>query len=220
MNDGDEPYTPFDEDDEVLAPPGYNTVTVEAKTASEDFESQMKMINREIEQRQMEIQSLAQQKALELTEDVQQASRIFENISVPHNLSEMLSTISKSQASDMQPMDVDDDDGDDEYVPMSYGYGAAGASYSAASSQPAPIANSMMDIDERIAMFQGSQVESSAQDQPSRLSNMTAADLMAMVPDGALEEGAPPAPKISMDRKQPTIPGLDGDDDFEMEWID
>lgn len=169
----------------------------------------------------MEIQSLAQQKALELTEDVQQASRIYENISVPHNLSEMLSTISKSQAGDMKQMDVDDDDGDDEYVPtpMSFGYGAAGASYSAASSQPAPIVNSMMDIDERVAMFQGplpTQMETSAQDQPSRLANMTAADLMAMVPDGALEEGAPPAPKISMDRKQPTIPGLDGNDDYEM----
>jgi hypothetical protein len=153
----------------------------------------MEIINREIEQRQMEIQSLAQQKAMEINEE--QASRIFENISVPANLSEILSTISNR---DSKPMQIDDDE--DEYVPTAMaGYSAS--SYSA-TAQPVPIANALMDIDERIAIFQQSE-----NDQPSRLSNMTDADLMKLVPDGALE--APPAPKIS----GPPIPGLD---DFEM----
>jgi hypothetical protein len=164
----------------------------------------MEIINREIEQRQMEIQSLAQQKVMELNEE--QATRIYENISVPHNLSEILSTISSR---DMKPMDIDDNDDEDEYVPTPY----TGSSYSAASmSQTAPIVNSMMDIDERIAMFQGvppaPMISLQTDEQPSRLSHMTDADLMKLVPDGALE--APPAPKISA----PPIPGLD--DDFEM----
>lgn len=163
----------------------------------------MEIINREIEQRQMEIQSLAQQKAMEINEE--QASRIFENISVPANLSEILSTISSR---DMKPIQIDDGDDDEEYVPTAM-TGYAVTSYSAAS-QPAPIANAMMDIDERIAIFQAVQSvpEMQVDDQPSRLSNMTDADLMKLVPDGALE--APPAPKIS----GPPIPGLD--EDFEM----
>lgn len=163
----------------------------------------------------MEIQSLAKQKAMELNEE--QATRIYENISVPHNLSEILSTITKNQASEMKSMEIDDDDGDDEYVPTAMGnmeYRAA-ASYSAIS-QTAPIANSMMDIDERISIFQGPSVMSSqpSDDQPSRLASMTDADLMKLVPDDAFE--APPAPKISGERKQPSIPGLD-DGDYEME---
>ena len=160
----------------------------------------MEIINREIEQRQMEIQSLAQQKVMEINEE--QASRIFENISVPANLSEMLSTISSR---DMKPIQIDDGDDDEEYVPTPM-TGYAATSYSAAS-QPVPIANAMMDIDERISIFQ-SVPEMQVDDQPSRLSNMTDADLMKLVPDGALE--APPAPKIS----GPPIPGLD--EDFEM----
>lgn len=212
-DDGDEPYTPFDDDDDSLSPPNYKSATktsaVDAKpTAGEDLESQMEIINREIEQRQMEIQSLAQQKAMEINEE--QATRIYENISVPHNLSEILSSISSR---DIKSMDLDDNDDEDEYVPTSM-TGYAAASYSAMT-QPTPIVNSMMDIDERIAMFQGvppAPIIGNMQgdDQPSRLSNMTDADLMKLVPDGALE--APPAPKIS----GPPIPGLDNDDDFEM----
>lgn len=155
----------------------------------------------------MEIQSLAQQKAMEL--DAEQATRIFEQLNVPANLTEMLSTISKSET---KPMELDNDD-DDEYVPTAMGtsqYHAA-PSYSAMA-QPAPIANSMMDIDERIAnlpMFQ----QSAVVEQPSRLANMSAADLMKLVPDDALE--APPPPIISGERSQSSIPGLDGDD-YEM----
>lgn len=170
-------------------------------------ESELDRINRQIEQRQMEIQSLAQQKVMEI--DVEQATRIFENINVPANLTEMLSAISKSET---KPMDVDNDE-DDEYVPTPMGgtQYRASASYSAMS-QPAPIVNSMMDIDERIAhlpMFQTPSVE----EQPSRLATMSDADLMKLVPDDALE--APPPPNISGDRSQSSIPGLDGDD-YEM----
>lgn len=156
----------------------------------------------------MEIQSLAQQKVMEL--DVEQATRIFENINVPANLTEMLSAISKSET---KPMEIDNDD-DDEYVPTPMGSSQyrASASYSAMS-QPAPIANSMMDIDERIAHLPMFQTQPPVVEQPSRLANMSDADLMKLVPDDALE--APPPPIISGERSQPSIPGLDGDD-YEM----
>jgi len=117
-------------------------------------------------------------------------------------------------------MDVDDDE--DEYVPAPMGnmeYRAA-PSYSAVSQQ-APIVNSMMDIDERIAIFQRTSMMDSHQvvdDQPSRLASMTADDLMKLVPDNAFEP--PPAPIISgssvEQKNQPSIPGLDGDD-YEMQ---
>jgi hypothetical protein len=211
-DDGDEPYTPFDDDDEFStynAPP-----TAVQRAPSDDLESQMEIINRQIAQRQLEIQSLAAGASLELNEE--QATRIYEKITVPHDLSEILSKISKT---DVKPMEIDDD-GDDEYVPTPMGsveYRGA-ASYSAIS-QPAPIVNSMMDIDERVPLFQGippaPMIGNLLSDQPSRLANMTDADLMKLVPDGALE--APPAPNISGERTQPAIPipGLE-DDDYEM----
>lgn len=213
-DDGNEPYTPFDDDDDALNVPNYNATSSAGKAANVDLESEMEIINRQIEQRQMEIQSLAQQKAMELNEE--QASRIYKSINVPANLSEILSTITKSQAGDMKAMDVDDDD--DEYVPTPMGnmeYRAA-PSYSAISQQ-APIVNSMMDIDERIAIFQRTSMMEGHQvvdDQPSRLASMTADDLMKLVPDNAFEP--PPAPIISGDKNQSLIPGLDGDD-YEMQ---
>lgn len=148
---------------------------------------------------------------------MEQASRIFENINVPHNLSEILSNISKNDA---KPMEIDNDD-DDEYVPtLMVGAGPASSVeyhgkpiYSAMSQ---PITNSMMDIDERIALFQDPMDMEvlPSNDQPSRLASMSAADLMKLVPDDAFE--APPAPNISGDRKQNTIPGLDTDE-YEIE---
>lgn len=159
----------------------------------------------------MEIQSLAKQKLHDLDEE--QAMKIYETISVPHNLGEMLSTISKNQASELKAMELDDDE--DEYIPtpmansMEY---RSSASYSAINQQQPPVANSMMDIDERIAMFQSPPGPAMAvDDRPSRLASMTAADLMKLVPDGAFEP--PPAPIIS-EQNQPTIPGL-GNDDYE-----
>lgn len=204
-DDGDEPYTPFDDDDELVLPPVFKPTP--SKSSNADIENEMEKITREIEQRQMEIQSLAKQKAMEL--NVEQATRIFENISVPHNLSEILSTISKSEA---KPMELDNDD-DDEYVPtasMSSMEYNASASYSAMSQAAPPIVNSMMDIDERIALFQAPTMIEDAQ--PSRLANMTDADLMKLVPDDAFE--APPPPNISGEQNQLAIPGLDAD--YEM----
>lgn len=161
----------------------------------------------------MEIQSLAKQKLHELDEE--EASRIFETINVPHNLSEMLSTISKNQTNEIKSMEIDDDD--DEYVPIPMAntmeYRSA-AGYSAINQQQQPVANSMMDIDERIAMFHSPPHQTMPVDeQPSRLASMTAADLMKLVPDGAFEP--PPAPIIS-EHKQPSIPGL-GNDDYDIE---
>lgn len=209
-DDGDEPYTPFDDDEEPSRYIAASSASVAGGTS--EMEMQMKKIDREIEQRQMEIQSMAQKQAMELNEE--QATRIFKSIDVPHNLSEILSTISKGQTQEMKPMDIDNDD-EDEYVPTPIGctdYRAA-PSYSAIT-QSAPIANSMMDIDERIAHFQSGPVMTLVNEQPSRLATMTDADLMKLVPDDAFE--APPAPIISLDKNQSSIPGLDGDD-FEME---
>lgn len=174
-----------------------------------DLESQMEQLNREIERRQMEIQTLAQAKALELNEE--QASKIFEKISVPHNLSEILSTIKASEPT-AKPMDIDDDD--EEYVPSASKSGGmheyrASSSYSAVIPQAAPIVNSMMDIDERVNMFRQ---EMPAEQPTSRLANMSDADLLTLIPEDALQ--APPPPIISSNSiSEPAIPGLE----YEME---
>lgn len=209
-DDDNEPYTPFDDDDDTLNVPNYNATASNVKSVNVDLESEMEIINRQIEQRQMEIQSLAQQKAMELNEE--QATRIYENINVPHNLSEILSTINKNQ--ETKSMEIDDDD--DEYVPTPMGNVEYRSTTSYSSVAQPPIANSMMDIDERIALFQGQQGMGNlpTDDQPSRLASMTDADLMKLVPDDAFEP--PPAPVISREKDQPSIPGLDGDD-YEME---
>lgn len=209
--DDDEPYTPFDEDS--LTPPrSYGNHSARPSTGStakgsnnkmntsDDLESEMEKLTREIERRQIEIQTLAQQKALEL--DEAQASKIFEKISVPHNLSEILSTI---KASEPKPMEIDDDD-EEEYVPMAsksatHDYRPT-SSYSAVTQPKVPIANSMMDIDERINLFR----QEMPSEQPSRLASMSDADLLALVPEDAIM--APPPPVISNSISEPTIPGL------------
>jgi hypothetical protein len=222
--DDDEPYTPFDDEDSLSESPVFNNSSLPPPTSSkssgtvkqsanDDLESEMEKLEREIEQRQNEIQTLAKQKALELDEE--QATKIFENINVPHNLSEMLSTI---QASEPKPMEIDnddDDDDDDEYVPMStiassLEYRASTSYVSSMSQQQPPIVNSMMDIDERINLFRQEMPGmnnlpiSSPMEQPSRLASMSDADLMKLVPDDALE--APPPPMIS---NESAIPGLE-----------
>lgn len=181
------------------------------------MENEMEKIDRKIKQRQMEIQSMAQTHAMVLDEE--QATRIFKNIEVPHNLSEILSTISKGQAQDTKTTDIDNDN-EDEYVPtpmMSCVDYRAAPSYSAIT-QPAPISNSSMDVDERIPHYQSSTMLSSmlpVNNQPSRLATMTNADLMKLVPDDAFE--APPAPIITTGEKShSSIPGLDVND-FELE---
>ncbi|XP_070499195.1 death-inducer obliterator 1 isoform X2 [Chironomus tepperi] len=225
--DDDEPYEPLDEDS--LTPPqvysqhkpaakhhGHHSGSGGKLNTSDDLESQMEQLNREIERRQMEIQTLAQQKALELNEE--QATKIFEKIRVPHNLSEILSTI---KASEPKPMEIDEDDEDEEYVPIS---GAAkggmheyrpSSSYPNVMQQQAPIVNSMMDIDERINLFRQEMPMNNmtaVPEQPSRLASMSDADLLALVPEDALQ--APPPPIISSNSiSEPAIPGLE----YEME---
>lgn len=168
---------------------------------SDDIESQMEQINREIEKRQMEIQKLAQQKANEL--DEAEASKIYEKISVPHNLSEILSTIKASAES--KPMDIDDDD-DDEYVPVATST-QSNAEYRASyGTINPPIINSMMDIDERINLFRAQEMVATTQ--PSRLASMSDADLLKLVPDSSFEMAAPSPPVISSGNKE-TIPGLE-----------
>jgi hypothetical protein len=176
---------------------------------SQDLESQMEQITRQIELRQMEIQKLSQQKAMEI--DEASASRIFEQISVPHNLSEILSTIKASTES--KPMEIDDndnDDFDDGYVPMPISQ--SNAVYRAETGYP-QIVNSMMDIDERINLFRAQElspaITAQQQQQPahqstSRLASMSDADLLKLVPDNAF---APPPPVISSN--EPAIPGLE-----------
>ncbi|KAG5678568.1 hypothetical protein PVAND_008231 [Polypedilum vanderplanki] len=218
-DDDDEPYTPFDDEDSLTEPPIFNTTTTPVSTApsgsrkhnlsGEDLESEMEKLEREIEQRQNEIQTLAKQKALELDEE--QASKIFEKISVPHNLSEILSTI---KASEPKSMEIDNEE---EYIPMSteansLEYRPSSSYVSNISQQQPPIVNSMMDIDERINLFRQEMPSinnlpiTSPSEQPSRLALMSDADLMKLVPDDALE--APPPPMIS-NNDEPPIPGLD-----------
>lgn len=212
----DEPYEPMDEDVDDLHRTTSSTSISSKLNSSDDLESQMELINRQIELRQMEIQKLAQQKAMEL--DEASASRIFEKISVPHNLSEILSTIKAS--SESKPMEIDDDDDDLEYVPMSTTASTqpnleyrASTSYSAISAINPPIVNSLMDIDERINLFRAQEMTAPTQQQQSsqsRLATMSDADLMKLVPDNAFEMAAPPPPNISSSsNNEPAIPGLE-----------
>lgn len=205
----DEPYEPMDEDVDDLRRTSSTSISSAKLNSSDDLESQMEQINRQIELRQMEIQKLAQQKAMEL--DEASASRIFEQISVPHNLSEILSTIKAS--SESKPMEIDDDDDDDlEYVPMSTTASSQPtAEYRASTSYSTinpPIVNSMMDIDERINLFRAQEMTAppaqQQQSSQSRLATMSDADLMKLVPDNALM-AVPPPPVIS----EPAIPGLE-----------
>lgn len=231
----DEPYEPFDDDDEPLdlpsrfsapstssmIPPTIATTTLNKNNSSDDLESQVEHLNRQIEQRQIEIQKLAQQKVMELDEE--QASRIYEQISVPHNLSEILSTI-KASSENPKPMEIDDDDDDDlEYVPIAttqsnIEYRATTTS-TYGSINNTPIVNSMMDIDERVNLFRAQEMPELQplpiiqQQQPSRLASMSDAELMKLVPDDAFE--APPAPIISGNLNDPPIPGLEYGDDME-----
>ncbi|CAG9800922.1 unnamed protein product [Chironomus riparius] len=225
--DDDEPYEPLDEDS--LTPPQsyaqhkstgqhqarHSSSGEKLNASGDDLESQMELLNREIERRQMEIQTLAQQKALELDEE--QATKIFEQIRVPHNLSEILSTI---KASEPKPMEIDDDDDDEEYVPISGAAKGGMHEYRPSSSYPvmqqqAPIMSSMMDIDERINLFRQEMPMNNmpaVPEQPSRLASMSDADLLALVPEEALQ--APPPPIISSNSiSEPAIPGLE----YEME---
>lgn len=201
----------MDEDDNVQlrATPSSTSISSKLNSSDDYLESQMEQINREIEQRQMEIQKLAQQKAMEL--DEAQASRIYEKISVPHNLSEMLSTINASTES--KPIEIDDDD-DLEYVPTATTSSMhSNAEYRASSSYPVinpPIVNSMMDIDERINLFRANEMtpEQSSNQSVSRLASMSDADLMKLVPDNAFEMALPP-PSVSSSNNEPAIPGLE-----------
>jgi len=196
----------------------------------------MENITREIEQRQMEIQTMAQQKVMEL--DEQEASRIYEKISVPANLSEILSTIQNIQSAEQpKPIEIDDEDDDDEYVPMTMSAPTTSVEYRASSSssvsysampQHTSIVTSMMDIDERMLVQQDCPpppIISLVDNQPSRLANMSEEDLLKMVPDGmdlgvapssslSLEMmEAPPPPNFSQisESQEPAIPGLDSE---------
>lgn len=215
----DEPYEPFDDDDEPIThfnPPAASTSSGTQKlNTSEDLESQVEFLSRQIEQRQWEIQKLAQQKAMELNEE--QASRIYEQVSVPYNLSEMLSTI-KASSEMPKKMEVDDEDDDDEfeYIPTS-GVASSNIEYRASTTSsygainPQTIVSSEMDIDERINLFREQEmpVLVPLTTTTSRLAQMSDADLMKLVPDDAFE--APPAPIIS-GNNEPPIPGLEYDD--------
>lgn len=190
----------MDEDEDI-----HRTISSKLNS-TDDLESQMEQINRQIELRQMEIQKMAQKKAMEL--DEASASKIFEKISVPHNLSEILSTIKAS--SEPKPMEIDDDDDDLEYVPVATTSTQSNAEYRASTSYAAinpPIVNSMMDIDERINLFRAQEMTASPQQSISRLASMSDAELMKLVPDNEL--AAPPPPMISNSEPATAIPGLE-----------
>lgn len=138
----------------------------------------------------------------------------YENIELPSNLTEILSRFQNSSAApvsgggDNVGMSIDDDDDDDdEYVPTAM-TGMRNVEYRPNAPMlviPPPTYNpqsSLMDIDERI--FQ--QIPQQQVAEESKLSTMSEADLMKLVPDGM---DLDPPPITSNANKQPAIPGLD-----------
>lgn len=135
----------------------------------------MELINKQIEERSKEIQSLAQNKLLDLNEE--EAKRIYENIVVPDNLTEILSKFASADATSSMKSQMSTNV-DEEYIPELPAY-TPSSSYS--HSKP-PIVNEMMDIDERV--FQQPRYEPQSESSGgSRLRGMTASELLQLVPD-------------------------------------
>ena len=67
----------------------------------------------------------------------------------------------------------------------------------------------MMDIDERINLFRQEMPMQTVPEQPSRLASMSDADLLALVPDDALQPPPPPIISSNNSISEPAIPGLE-----------
>lgn len=150
------------------------------------MKSQMELIDRQIQERKLEIQNLAQKNLLDLNEE--EAKRIYENVELPDNLTEILSKISSVDTSALQT--GSSHRLDEEYVPTAINSDIP--RYSAASSFPRTnhnqqtiVINEMMDIDERVFPVQIPQrFESLPVDQGrSILSGMSNSELLKLVPD-------------------------------------
>lgn len=144
----------------------------------------MELIDKQIEERKIELQNLAQKNLLDLNEE--EAKRIYENVELPDNLTEILSKISSVDVtSSMQTSSSHHMD--EEYVPTAITdipQYTASTSYSHSSANQ-PIVNEMMDIDERVfpAQMPVSYGNHSGDHSRSILSGMTASELLKLVPD-------------------------------------
>lgn len=141
----------------------------------------MELLDKQIEERRQEIQSLAQNNLLDLNEE--EAKRIYENIVVPDNLTEILSKFASTTDSSNSLQPNMSSNVDEEYIPglvselPSY---TPSSSFSHALPKPA-IVNEMMDIDERI--YQPRFDNSIDNSGVSRLRGMTDSELLKLVPD-------------------------------------
>ena len=201
-DDDDEPYTPFD-DDSSTPPPQYMASTSNENNkhnTSDDYE--IAQLEKQIAKKQMEKRQLINQIP----------DGAYENIELPSNLTEILSRFQNSSVPTGgdnvgMSIDDDDDDDDDEYVPTAM-TGIRNVEYHPNAPMlviPPPIYNpqsSLMDIDERI--FHQAPPHHVVEE--SKLSTMSEADLMKLVPDGM---DLDPPPMTSNLNKQPAIPGLD-----------
>ena len=203
-NDDDEPYTPFD-DDSSTPPLQYIATTSNVNNTlntSDDYE--IAQLEKQIAKKQMEKRQLINQIP----------DGAYENIELPSNLTEILSRFQNSSVPSVtggdnvgMSIDDEDDDDDDEYVPTAM-TGLRNVEYRPNAPMlviPPPIYNpqsSLMDIDERIFH----QVPPQQVVEESKLSTMSEADLMKLVPDGM---DLDPPPMTSNINKQPAIPGLD-----------
>lgn len=147
----------------------------------------MEIIDKQIQESKLEIQSLAQKNLLDLNEE--EAKRIYENVELPDNLTEILSKISavdpssSIQSSSSHHLD-------EEYVPTAINdiprYTASSSFPHSSLNQPNVVVNEMMDIDERV--FPNVQIPSRFENLPvehgrSILSGMTTSELLKLVPD-------------------------------------
>lgn len=143
----------------------------------------MELIDKQIEERKLEIQNLAQKNLLDLNEE--EAKRIYENVELPDNLTEILSkissvdaTVSKQTISSFL---------DEEYVPTAITdipQYTASTSYSHSSINQPIVVNEMMDIDERVFP---AQIPTSFGN-PSILSGMTASELLKLIPEQVADD--------------------------------
>lgn len=172
----DEPYEPYDED---------LPLRVRSSPKQDDLKTQMDLIDKQIQERKLEIQNLAQKNLLDLNEE--EAKRIYENVELPDNLTEILSKITSADATSLLQTGSSHHL-DEEYVPTAISdlprY-TASSSYSRPTLSQSIVVNEMMDIDERVFPAQiPSRFENLPSDQGrSILSGMTTSELLKLVPD-------------------------------------
>lgn len=142
------------------------------------------------------------------------------NISIPSNLQEILASLKNvgsgiaAQSNKMEVDEEEDDDDDEEYNPMPINSSnkVSTQTYKPRPASPSTraflLAQQQQQSGDEIPFLSNSS-SSNTDSGPSKLSHMTDAELMSLVPDG-VDLGPP---KLS----EPMPPGLDGADDEEYD---